>query len=108
MPHCSEQAVLPNEGKYWSDVFKTLGVTLNVVNSGCCGMSGTYGHLAEHQLTSQAIFRQNWQQNAEATDVVVLASGFSCRAQTDKQIKQKLLHPIEIINQLVQERNYRE
>jgi Fe-S oxidoreductase len=101
LPHCSEQALLPSEGRHWQAIFATLGAELEVVNSGCCGMAGTYGHLVEQQGNSAELFKQHWHKNATTDGVVVLASGFSCRSQTAKQISKVLPHPIEVVNQLI-------
>jgi len=38
---------------------------LAVEASGCCGMSGAYGHEARNQETSRTIFNQSWQKKLE-------------------------------------------
>ncbi len=101
LPHCTEQALLPADSKHWQNIFAASGATLEVVNGGCCGMAGTYGHLKEQQQNSAALFKKHWQNNIETSPVTVVASGFSCRSQTKKQIGQVLPHPIEIINNLI-------
>lgn len=101
LPHCTEQALLPNDGKHWQKIFTASGAVLEVVNVGCCGMAGTYGHLKEQQENSAMLFKKHWQNNVEMSPVSVIASGFSCRSQTKKQIGKALPHPIEIINSLI-------
>lgn len=101
LPHCTEQALLPTESQHWQQIFLELGVKLEIRNLGCCGMAGTYGHLVEQQRNSQDLFSQNWQASIADTQINILASGFSCRAQTANLAQLRLRHPIEALLQLV-------
>lgn len=101
LPHCTEQALAPAEAILWQKLYSKVGINLEIKNLGCCGMAGTYGHLAENASNSAGLFDLNWKATiADSSNVITLASGFSCRCQADKLADVKLKHPIEILNDL--------
>jgi Fe-S oxidoreductase len=67
--------------------------------SGCCGMSGTYGHESRNLAMSKTIFEQSWGRllDAPADGGELLATGYSCRSQTARLRGQRLRHPIEVL-----------
>src|SRR5690606_7414641 len=46
LAHCTEKTNALGSIKDWQNVFAVLGQKLNVIDTGCCGMAGTYGHEA--------------------------------------------------------------
>lgn len=100
LPHCTEQAILPSEADAWKNIFASLGATLEIDNVGCCGMAGMYGHLKENQENSANLFRMHWAA-ALNNDSVILATGFSCRAQSHIQADKKIVHPVEMIHKWI-------
>lgn len=101
LPHCTEQSLLPSEGQNWHKIFTKLGSQLEIKNLGCCGMAGNYGHLTENQKNSSGLYQMNWQTAVDNSELINLASGFSCRSQVDKLASKNLLHPILIIDKLL-------
>lgn len=101
LPHCTEQALAPAEAILWQKAYAKVGINLEVKNLGCCGMAGTYGHLAENANNSSGLFELNWKKTVTDDNVTTLASGFSCRCQADKLAAIKLKHPIEVLNNLI-------
>lgn len=97
--HCTEKTNAPHATRQWQQIFQHFGLTLNTVSTGCCGMSGTYGHEAEHQDTSKKIYSQSWQPMlAQAVDTNrVLATGYSCRSQVKRLSQTRLQHPVEAL-----------
>lgn len=97
LPHCTEKTNAPGTPRQWQKLFKAFGLELEVVASGCCGMSGTYGHEARNLATSKAIYAQSWQPRVE--NVVnagrLLSSGYSCRSQARRFSGARLLHPLQ-------------
>jgi FAD/FMN-containing dehydrogenase/Fe-S oxidoreductase len=103
LPHCTEQSILPAEAILWQKIYDKIGLELEVRNLGCCGMAGTYGYQKQQQQNSQKLFAMHWQKNiidedTNSDQIQILATGFSCRAQSQKQINKKILHPIEILS----------
>ncbi|SFT63705.1 FAD-binding and (Fe-S)-binding domain-containing protein [Halomonas saccharevitans] len=97
LAHCTEKTNVPVTPKAWQRVFAAFGLELEVLASGCCGMSGTYGHEARNRDTSQAIYAQSWQPQVE--DPVnagrLLATGYSCRSQVKRLSDATLAHPLQ-------------
>jgi FAD/FMN-containing dehydrogenase/Fe-S oxidoreductase len=96
LPHCMEQAVMPQDAKLWQTIFEKFGVRLEVLNLGCCGMAGTYGHLSENKTNSQNLFDMHWKSTLKL-DQHYIATGYSCRAQVKNLINKKLKHPAQLL-----------
>lgn len=98
LSHCTETTALPNAANVWKTIFTDVGLTLNITSTGCCGMAGTYGHEAQNQKNSRALYEMSWQgvvnQNKPEQ---LLATGFSCRSQVKRYEKFKPKHPIELL-----------
>ena len=60
LPHCTEKTNEPNSIGLWQQVYERMGLNLQVQASGCCGMSGTYGHETKNAGTSEVIYKQSW------------------------------------------------
>lgn len=101
MPHCTEKTNAPASVTAWQKVFATLGQKLEVVATGCCGMSGTYGHETANRATSSKIFDQSWRGPVMSQDNQgrLAATGFSCRSQTKREAFVKLPHPAQLLLQ---------
>ncbi|MDO5058697.1 MAG: FAD-binding and (Fe-S)-binding domain-containing protein [Neisseria sp.] len=95
--HCTERTQTPASTRYWQDIFRHFHIPLETLAVGCCGMSGTYGHEQEHFAVSEQIYRQSWQAKITEYNERVLATGFSCRCQTERFSRQTLLHPIQAL-----------
>ncbi|MEQ8447626.1 MAG: FAD-binding and (Fe-S)-binding domain-containing protein [Pelagibacterium sp.] len=93
--HCTESSSGPAAGSQWKAVFAAHGADVEVVETGCCGMSGLFGHEAEHLEMSRRIFELSWAKPLSSGEG--MATGFSCRCQTKRLIGRRLLHPIEVL-----------
>ncbi len=103
LPHCLEQTTAKESSGQWIQVFSRLGIQLEVINAGCCGMSGIFGHEVEQQKLSGDIFNLNWQPNAQRLmneHSTILSTGFSCRCQL-KQHDFPALHPVEFLDRIL-------
>ncbi|MGG1947791.1 FAD-binding and (Fe-S)-binding domain-containing protein [Trinickia sp. NRRL B-1857] len=111
LPHCTERTNAPAAASLWAEVFERAGMSLTTVASGCCGMSGTYGHEARNVETSKTIFEQSWARHVDdwwspgeagqamqtSEHVELLATGYSCRCQVSRLRGRRLRHPIEAL-----------
>ena len=75
------------------------GYTVTEVDSGCCGLAGSFGYEAEHYDISMTIGEQRLfpavrQQNEE---VIIAAAGASCRQQIKHGTGRVVMHPAEIL-----------
>lgn len=110
LPHCSERVRGAAASDGWRKVFARLGVTLETPATSCCGMAGTWGHETQNRATSEAIFAQSWanatgqssgQSSGPGPDAI-LATGFSCRCQTEKITGRALSHPITLLREMLE------
>ena len=60
-----------------------LGLDVQILDSGCCGMAGAFGFEAEHYEVSLAVAERVLLPAVRAAgpDALILADGFSCREQ---------------------------
>ncbi len=75
------------------------GLTVEEVDSGCCGMAGSFGFEREHYDLSVAIGRQRLFPAIEkvGNHVEVVASGVSCRQQILHGTGRRARHPAEVL-----------
>jgi Fe-S oxidoreductase len=72
------------------------GVQAKLVDSGCCGMAGSFGY--EHYDVSMKIGeRVLFPAVREAADAAVVAPGFSCRHQIEHGTGVRAQHPVEFL-----------
>lgn len=100
LSHCMEKTAVPNAPNLWQKIFNNFGLTIEMVSTGCCGMSGAFGHLTEQVELSQKIYAQSWQTKIDAIQnkVHIMATGFSCRTQVGRFSKLTIAHPVTILN----------
>jgi Fe-S oxidoreductase len=100
LPHCMEQTADRQSAEDWQAIFEILGSDLTTKAAGCCGMAGLFGHERENQQLSDDIFALNWQRLASESSTKILASGFSCRCQLNRQ-GIAVQHPLSILNKMI-------
>jgi Fe-S oxidoreductase len=73
--------------------------SVSVINSGCCGMAGSFGYEKEHYEVSMKIGELVLfpTVRAAAENAIIAASGTSCRHQIKDGTGRKSLHPIEVL-----------
>jgi FAD/FMN-containing dehydrogenase/Fe-S oxidoreductase len=99
LSHCTEKTNAPGSPRAWQQLFAAFGLELELVATGCCGMSGTYGHEARNLETSKIIYAQSWQPvvEDEANQGRLLATGYSCRSQAKRLSETALPHPLQAL-----------
>lgn len=96
--HCYQKALASM--KSTKEVLQHLpGVKLTEIDSGCCGMAGSFGYEAEHyefslQIAEQKLFPALRKALPEA---IVIANGMSCRSQIVHGTTHRPKHLIEFI-----------
>jgi Fe-S oxidoreductase len=79
------------------------GLTVDVVDSSCCGMAGAFGYEAEHYDTSLAMAELSLLPavRAASRDTIIVAGGTSCRHQiadgTRGTEQRTALHPVRVL-----------
>ncbi|WP_435098616.1 FAD-binding and (Fe-S)-binding domain-containing protein [Halarchaeum sp. P4] len=77
--HCHQKAV--KKDHHAVGVLRRAGYTVDPLDSGCCGMAGSFGYEAEHHSMSEAIAETLYGQIDDSPAEVVVAPGASCRTQ---------------------------
>lgn len=99
LAHCTEKTNAAGSIKDWQAVFGALGQTLTVIDTGCCGMAGTYGHEASNVETSKKIYGLSWSEvvaNPEHEGKLT-ATGYSCRSQVKRIDDVAIPHPVQVL-----------
>ncbi len=99
LSHCTEQALVSQAPALWATVFRALGVPVEIVKTGCCGMCGVYGHEVAHKANSLGIFDLSWKRkiDPEKGRDQVLATGHSCRTQVERALGFTPRHPAQAL-----------
>lgn len=76
---------------------------VKLIESGCCGMAGSFGYEREHFEVSMQIAEQHLFPAIRSADADsrVVANGFSCRQQILGGLGQKALHPVEALAEVL-------
>ena len=95
--HCHQKAL-------WGDstsanaLRRFVGDSLTVLQSGCCGMAGSFGYAAHRYEISMKIGELSvFPPIREAPDATIVAPGTSCRHQIRDGTGRTAMHPIELI-----------
>ncbi|ELZ78493.1 glycolate oxidase subunit GlcD [Haloferax larsenii JCM 13917] len=101
--HCNQKAL--NKDHHAVGVLRRVGYDVDPLDSGCCGMAGSFGYESEHYDLSKAIGRILFEQVDESSGDTVVAPGASCRTQlTDRnEAAHRPPHPIEKVAELLRE-----
>jgi len=93
--HCHEKALIGS--RYLKEAI-SLAYAVEEIDSGCCGMAGSFGFEKEHYDVSMAIGRRRLFPAVERQpDAIVVAPGVSCRQQVEHATGKKALHPAEAL-----------
>ncbi len=86
------------------DTFDILNMPINyqvsILNTGCCGMAGSFGYEKEHYEISMKIGNDRLFpsiKNSSQEDIIV-ANGTSCRHQIYDGTKRESYHPVSVLN----------
>jgi Fe-S oxidoreductase len=95
--HCHQKALGGIQGE--AAVLRRMGIDAQTVDSGCCGMAGSFGFEASHYEVSQAIGERRLLPAVRQAplDALIVADGFSCREQIAQSTNRRALHLADVI-----------
>ncbi len=95
--HCHHKAIM-NMGDEES-LLRKMGVELQSLDAGCCGMAGAFGFDADTFAISQAIGERVLLPavRAAASDTLIVSDGFSCREQIRQATGRRAIHVAEVL-----------
>lgn len=95
--HCHQKALVGTAPT--TAVLKSAGFQVSEVDSGCCGMAGSFGFEKEHYDLSVTIGNRRLAPAVKAagSDVEIVAPGISCRQQIKHLTQRNAKHPAEVL-----------
>jgi FAD/FMN-containing dehydrogenase/Fe-S oxidoreductase len=96
--HCHQKALV-GTGPSKRTLSLPSNYSVKEVDSGCCGMAGSFGYEAEHyDISLKMAERRLLPAVREASaDTIVVAAGVSCRQQIKHGTGRQALHPAEVL-----------
>jgi FAD/FMN-containing dehydrogenase/Fe-S oxidoreductase len=95
--HCQQKAVIGTAGTM-AALRRVPGLEVSELDSGCCGMAGSFGYEYGHFEVSAALANRVLIPAARAEPQArLVAPGFSCRSQVHSLAGIDAVHPIEIV-----------
>ena len=101
--HCHHKSVLKFDSEF--ELLKRTGLDFHVLDSGCCGMAGSFGFEAGKYDVSVKIGERALLpavRNASA-DTLILTDGFSCYQQIEGLTGRRALHMAEVLQMAIRE-----
>jgi Fe-S oxidoreductase len=101
--HCHQKAIMKFESD--QEILKRMGLDFEVLDSGCCGMAGSFGFEAEHYDVSMDVGELKVLPAVRATsdDTLLIADGFSCREQIQDGTDRHALHLAEVLQMALEQ-----
>jgi FAD/FMN-containing dehydrogenase/Fe-S oxidoreductase len=95
--HCHQKATAKDH--HAVGVLRRAGYAVDPLDSGCCGMAGSFGYETEHASMSDAIASILYDQVDESDGETVVAPGASCRTQLEGRSRdaEEPPTPIELV-----------
>jgi Fe-S oxidoreductase len=97
--HCHQAAVMGFDADL--EVLRAMGLDAEKLDSGCCGLAGSFGFEASKYELSKAVYEQRLGRMVRdaSADTVVVADGFSCRTQIGQLGDRRARHLAELLAQ---------
>ena len=104
-PHCHQRAEgpasdgLPSGANATVEVLKRCGYDVEMLDTGCCGMAGTFGYEARHYDLSMKVGQRLFERvRAEAgRRGAVTGTGAACRMQIEQGAGVEAVHPVVLV-----------
>ncbi len=104
--HCHQKAVMGMAGDV--ELLQRLGVDFKLLDSGCCGMSGSFGFKPEHydvSIRAGEIGGLLPAVRAAAADTLIVTNGYSCSEQIAQCTGRRALHIAEVARMAMDSEN---
>jgi FAD/FMN-containing dehydrogenase/Fe-S oxidoreductase len=100
--HCHHKSLLGTGGE--AALLERLAIDHEVLDSGCCGMAGSFGFEAHNYEVSQACGERVLLPAVRRADprTLVITDGFSCREMLEQNELRRPLHTAEVVHMAMQ------
>jgi FAD/FMN-containing dehydrogenase/Fe-S oxidoreductase len=102
--HCHQKAVMGMDDE--TALLERLGLEVELLDSGCCGLAGSFGFEASHHDLSVQIARDRLLPllDQKPPDALVIADGFSCKTQVEALSAHRPVHAVQVVAEGVRAR----
>jgi hypothetical protein len=96
--HCHQKAVLKADAD--KDILARMGLDVEMLDSGCCGMAGGFGFERDHYAISIGAGERVLLPAVRRAplDALIVADGFSCREQIEQTTNRRALHTAQVLH----------
>jgi Fe-S oxidoreductase len=103
--HCHHKAIMRMKDE--KAVMDKLGLDYRVLDSGCCGMAGSFGYEKDKYGVSIAIGERDLlpEVRKAGLSTLLISDGFSCKEQISQETNRHALHLAEVIAMALHEGN---
>jgi Fe-S oxidoreductase len=101
--HCHHKSVLNFDSE--QELLKRIGLDFQVLDSGCCGMAGSFGFEKEKYDVSVKIGERVLLPAVRSADAesLIIADGFSCVQQIEALTNRRPIHIAEVLQMAIRE-----
>lgn len=101
--HCHHQSILGIEQE--QKLLRDIGLSITPVDSGCCGLAGSFGYERAHHDVATACAERKLAPAVRSApgDQLVISDGFSCRTQIAHHTDRRALHTAEVLQMAIQQ-----
>jgi FAD/FMN-containing dehydrogenase/Fe-S oxidoreductase len=95
--HCHHEAVMGMSAE--SELYGRMGLDFEVLDSGCCGLAGSFGFERDHDEISREIGEQRLMPAVRAAGerTILVADGFSCKTQIEQLTDRRAMHTAQVL-----------
>ena len=96
--HCHHKAIIKG-AEHERKLLEKMGVGVQMLSDGCCGMAGAFGFESEHYEVSTQVGEHVLVPAVRHSGLgeLIIADGFSCREQISQMTDRRALHTAEVI-----------
>ena len=101
--HCHQEAAIGMSAE--QGLYERMGLDFELLDSGCCGLAGSFGFEHEHHEISLQIGEHKLMPmvRGAAKDTLVIADGFSCKTQVEQMTDRRPLHTAQVLKMAIDE-----
>jgi Fe-S oxidoreductase len=95
--HCHQAAIMGFDAEL--ELLHAAGLDAEKLDSGCCGLAGSFGFEASKYDLSKAVYEQRLagMVREAGPDTLLVADGFSCRTQIEQLGGRRALHLAQVL-----------
>lgn len=102
--HCHHKAIMKMKAE--ESVFTKAELDYEMLDSGCCGMAGSFGFERDHYDISMKVGEHELFPHVRQADrhTLIVADGFSCRQQIEQGVGRHPVHTAQVLQMAIRDR----